>query len=222
MAIKAAGAAIVLGLCLFLIVTVVRTDGRHPGIYSAGPAVSPAGMPVAVARVFERACKDGHSNRTEWPWYAKLPPLSLAIAADVNRGKKFFNMSEWEQSSPGRKRGFLSAIEVNVLRGSMPPRPYRWLHPQSTLTSHDRAMLANWTKEEGSRLRSQFPAGRYRPSTTGGLSLTVKTNLIPVPATRPHVALRPCCEFHRSSGTLQQVLSNTAMNGTAIQSNSRK
>jgi len=94
MAIKAAGAAIVLGLCLFLIVTVVRSDGRHPGIYSAGPAVSPTGMPVAVARVFERACKDCHSNRTEWPWYAKLPPLSLAIAADVNRGKKFFNMSE--------------------------------------------------------------------------------------------------------------------------------
>ncbi len=112
-------------------------------------------MPAPVARVFERACKDCHSNRTAWPWYAKIPPLSLAIAADVNRGRTFFNLSEWSAYSLGRRRGFLVAIETDLKRDKMPPRTYRWMHRESSLTEQDRALLVNWAKEEGLLLRSK-------------------------------------------------------------------
>ncbi|MDQ6700893.1 MAG: heme-binding domain-containing protein [Acidobacteriota bacterium] len=118
---------------------------------------TPAGMPEAVAHVFNRACKDCHSNSTAWPWYAKIPPISLAIAGDVQSGRSFLNMSDWDEYSRGRKLGILSAMQIAVAKSNMPPRAYRWMHHESILSRQDRELIANWAIAERVRLRSASP-----------------------------------------------------------------
>ncbi len=144
---------------LFLVVfTVALLPRTHVNRANEDASTSQAGMSAPVARVFERSCKDCHSNRIEWPWYSKIPPLSLAIAADVKRGRSFFNLSEWSSYSTGRKRGFLLAIETDLKRDKMPPKTYRWMHWESALTERDRSLLANWAREEGQLLRKRPPS----------------------------------------------------------------
>ena len=43
-----------------------------------GASISPS-----VTKVFERSCQDCHSQRTTWPWYSYVPPISWLIEDDV-------------------------------------------------------------------------------------------------------------------------------------------
>ena len=113
-----------------------------------------AGMSMPEASVFERACKDCHSNDTEWPWYSKIPPVSLGVVADVRRGRKTWNISEWGTYSKGKKLGFLTAIATDAANDNMPPRAYRWMHRDSVLKDSDRVLLAGWANAEKARIRS--------------------------------------------------------------------
>ena len=142
-------------LLALLLVTVGLFRGSAAKPLPVTNRTAGANLPADVDRVFRRACKDCHSNETEWPWYANLPPLSLAIKADVTRGRSLFNMSEWTTYSNGRKRGFLAAIQVDVARKNMPPQTYRWMHSDSQLTPHDEMVLRTWAKQESLRLRGR-------------------------------------------------------------------
>ncbi len=122
---------------------------QNPQITSPKPY---AGMSELEARVFSKACKDCHSNDTEWPWYAKIPPISLGVAADVHKGRAAWNLSEWPKYSRGKRLGFLSAIAVGAVGERMPPLAYRLVHPESRLNAKDRTLLVKWATEERSRL----------------------------------------------------------------------
>src|SRR5687767_12011008 len=54
-------------------------------------------MPSHVAAVFDRACRDCHSNDTRWPWYSHVAPVSWFVIDHVNHGRSHFNASEWNQ-----------------------------------------------------------------------------------------------------------------------------
>src|ERR1700676_4811495 len=43
-----------------------------------------------------RSCGDCHSNQTQWPWYARIAPLSWVITDDVNEGRRHMNFEDWQ------------------------------------------------------------------------------------------------------------------------------
>ena len=45
-----------------------------------------AGAPVdpSVVRIMERSCQSCHSERTDWPWYSYVAPMSWLIEKDVH------------------------------------------------------------------------------------------------------------------------------------------
>ncbi len=51
--------------------------------------------PADVHAILERACYDCHSNRTRWPWYSSVAPVSWLVARDVRRGRKELNFTDW-------------------------------------------------------------------------------------------------------------------------------
>ncbi len=75
--------------------------------------------------LFFQACKDCHSNETEWPWYSNIPPISWLIQHDVNEGREHFNVSMWgvQKNNEGEK----AAEELQ--EGEMPPWFY-FIPPQ--------------------------------------------------------------------------------------------
>lgn len=86
--------------------------------------------------LFFRACKDCHSNRTEWPWYASIAPASWLARWDVDAGRSHLNVSEW-----GREESHADEAAEQVRKGEMPLWYYLPLHPRARLSEQEAAEL---------------------------------------------------------------------------------
>ncbi|NTU68075.1 MAG: heme-binding domain-containing protein [Chlorobiaceae bacterium] len=91
-----------------------------------------------TVELFDRACKDCHSNETVWPWYSNVAPVSWLTALDVKIGRKKFNVSEWGRA--GKNEGQEAAEETR--KGKMPPWFYLPAHPEARLTPSEKDELA--------------------------------------------------------------------------------
>ena len=58
-------------------------------------------VPTHLRPIITRACRDCHTDQTQWPWYSRLPLLSLLIERDVQKGREHVNFSTW--ASPLRE-----------------------------------------------------------------------------------------------------------------------
>ncbi len=78
---------------------------------------------------FLKTCADCHSNESRFPWYSSIAPVSWLIENDIRKGRKHFNVSEWNISERGGEK-----TTEEVQRGAMPIGPYLLMHPESNLT----------------------------------------------------------------------------------------
>lgn len=101
---------------------------------------------VAVQPILDRSCNDCHSNRTVWPWYSEIAPISWLVASDVSDGRRHMNFSEWG-TYPGYKREDLlnEACRI-VTERDMPLLTYVITHREGRLSDSDREAVCRWTK----------------------------------------------------------------------------
>ncbi len=118
-------------------------------------------VPLQARSVLQRACRDCHSDNTEWPWYADVPPVSWQIHKDVARGRAFMNFSKWSEYSDGERRGVMLAILAATKARVMPPPMYVWMHGKAKLSDADFKELEKWAIAE-TRMRSQNGKGSSR------------------------------------------------------------
>ncbi len=111
-----------------------------------------AQVPAEVDQIFARSCNDCHSNRTVWPWYSKVAPVSWLIASDVNDGRRHLNFSEWTALTPQRQQRRLAEICSEVDDGEMPLKQYTWIHKETPLDRQQRDVVCAWTKQEQQRV----------------------------------------------------------------------
>ena len=116
------------------------------------PLFQGADIDSATLRLFERSCQDCHSQRTNWPWYGRLPPASWLLQRDVDEARSHLDLSHWDNYPPDQRRVLLSAIGVAARAGVMPPQRYLLLHPESRLSPAERQRLYEWTRAEKARL----------------------------------------------------------------------
>lgn len=91
-----------------------------------------------TAALVSRACADCHSNKTQWPWYSYVPPVSLLVTNHVREGREKLNFSEWGVS--GREQEIDEIIEV-IREGEMPMPSYVRMHPEAALTAQEQEQL---------------------------------------------------------------------------------
>lgn len=117
-----------------------------------------ADPPADVDSVLRRACWDCHSNRTEWPWYSHVAPVSWYVAGDVRDGREHLNFTEWPDD-PGEARDLIGEIGDQVESGAMPPASYRLMHPEARLDEETRQLLVDWSMAAGGldRLPGDLP-----------------------------------------------------------------
>jgi len=60
-----------------------------------------------VAGILDRACADCHSNKTRWPWYSHVAPVSWFVIDHVNHGRSHLNFSEWGRYDAFEQRDLL-------------------------------------------------------------------------------------------------------------------
>lgn len=131
-----------------LAIQLVPYGRRH-----ANPEVSrePGWDRPRTRELFYRACKDCHSNETEWPWYSFVAPTSWLVQRDVEEARSHFNVSEW-----GRDENHGDEAAELVEEGEMPPWFYLPAHPGARLSDEDRKALvaglaATFVEEEVGR-----------------------------------------------------------------------
>jgi cytochrome c len=109
---------------------------------------------TGVHPVIERACRNCHSERTEWPAYSYLPGISWAIEKDVAEGRERMNFSHWDRYSVDDQRDLLARIATMVRNRRMPLPRYVLLHPEARLSDEEIQAIYEWTKEQRRALRN--------------------------------------------------------------------
>ncbi len=95
----------------------------------------------ATQTLAERACFDCHSNRTRWPWYASIAPLSWRIQSHVMEGREALNFTAMDTGGENLTEAAEEAGET-IMEGEMPPRDYLLMHPEARLTTAEKQALA--------------------------------------------------------------------------------
>lgn len=108
---------------------------------------SETGLPKNIENTFERACFDCHSNRTQYPWYAEVAPISYWIAGHVDEGKEHFSFSDWNSYNAKRKDHKLEELAEEVKEKHMPLDSYLWIHDEAKLTQADIDALVAWANQ---------------------------------------------------------------------------
>jgi len=108
-----------------------------------------------------RACYDCHSNETQWPWYARVAPVSWLVVRDVNRGRKHINFSSWDKYSDDPETAIrkLRNLDKVMHNGTMPLWYYLPEHPDARLSDADREVLEDWVLQaiEAEQKRERQP-----------------------------------------------------------------
>ena len=122
---------------LFLQVVSGRGDRTNPPDGALVSFDSPATETLA-----KRACFDCHSNRTHWPWYSAIAPISWRIQRHVVEGREKLNFTDFV---PANEKVADAAGEAGetVTKKKMPPVDYLLLHPEARLTAAESATLAS-------------------------------------------------------------------------------
>ena len=88
----------------------------------------------------KRACYDCHSNRTQWPWYSVIAPVSWRIQSHVDEGREKLNFTAFDAASEDMADAAGEAGET-VTEGEMPPADYLLAHPEARLTAAEKRAL---------------------------------------------------------------------------------
>jgi hypothetical protein len=119
-----------------------------------------AGAPPEIARLVERACQNCHSERTEWPWYSYLAPMSWMIEKDVSTARIHMNLSRWQDYSPEQRIDLLTRMGVEVRNRKMPLPKYLKMHSEARLSAEDVQQLYSWAHSERKRLKGAGTNGK--------------------------------------------------------------
>ncbi len=146
--------AIVL-IVVFLGIQFVRPARTNPAVDESETIFARTQMTPQVSAVLDRSCRDCHSNKTVWPWYTNVAPISWWLSNHVNEGRANLNLSEWGKLAQDRQDRKLRQICDEVSDGVMPLSSYVPMHPQAKLSAEDKKTLCDWTDAERARLSGQ-------------------------------------------------------------------
>ena len=129
-------------VAIFLIAQWIPVDRSNPPTKVEIPA------PAAVHEMLQRSCYDCHSNRTQWPWYSRVAPVSWFVAKHVREGRENLNLTEWPLMEVEAQLFFLGEMKEQIEAANMPLDSYLIVHWDARLSAAERAMVLDWIDEE--------------------------------------------------------------------------
>jgi hypothetical protein len=136
----------------FVIIQFVRPARTNPPVEPAKTIEANLQVSPQVAAIFDRSCKDCHSNKTVWPWYTNVAPVSWLLTSHVNDGRHDMNLSEWGSYDKDKQSHRLRDMCEQVQDGNMPLSTYTPLHPKSKLSAEDVKTICDWANAERARI----------------------------------------------------------------------
>ncbi len=100
--------------------------------------------PAEIKAILENSCYDCHSNKTIWPWYSYVAPVSWLVADDVKEGREHMNFSEWESYDKKKQGRARDEIWDEVFEDHMPLPKYLRLHSDAALSEAQKQVIKAW------------------------------------------------------------------------------
>src|SRR5277367_3976509 len=151
--------AFVLGVASVVVFAsvLVHPSGPVKAVKSAQPLLAGTDIDPVVLGVIERSCQNCHSEKTEWPWYSHIAPVSWLVESDVSQARSHMNLSHWDEYTIEQKQEVLVRVGAIVRSGEMPPGRYTAIHADAKLSSAEREQIYQWAHAERVRLKSGIP-----------------------------------------------------------------
>ena len=117
-------------------------------------------VPTGVNHLLQVSCNDCHSNKTEYPWYAKVQPVAWWLNDHVGEGKRHLNFSEFTNMPIAKQNHTFEEIVEMVEKQEMPLASYTnfGLHAEANLSDGQRKAIMDWAKEQMKNLKETYPA----------------------------------------------------------------
>ena len=115
-------------------------------------------VPDSVNNILEHACNDCHSNKTIYPWYAEVQPISWWLKDHVNDGKRHLNFNEFATYRLARQKKKMEEVTEQLKDDEMPLSSYTWIHRDAILSASEKEKLNAWAKSIVDTLKARYPA----------------------------------------------------------------
>ncbi len=115
-------------------------------------------MSDSVKQIVTKACADCHSNKTVYPWYASVQPLSFWLDHHVDEGKREINFNEFASYRIGKQNHKLKEVIEQVKEDEMPLSSYTLIHKEAKLTAGEKATLIQWCQNIMDSIKANYPA----------------------------------------------------------------
>lgn len=142
-------------ICAIVIAQFIRPAKTNPVADPSLAIESHMQVDPKVSAIIDRSCADCHSNKTRWPWYSHVAPVSWFVIDHVNIGRQELNFSEWGKYERRDQSGKLRQICREVTNGAMPLGSYTPMHAGSALTQDDVKTLCDWSDAQRAQLEAK-------------------------------------------------------------------
>lgn len=141
------GKKILIGLlAVFIVMQFFRIDKTNPPVVAELDFLEMHAPSNEVKTLMENACYDCHSNKTEYPWYSNVAPVSWFLSHHIEEGREHLNFSEWGNYPEEKRNHKLDECAEEVEEGEMPLASYTWTHGDAKLSAEQKETLETWFK----------------------------------------------------------------------------
>jgi cytochrome c len=134
----------------------VHPAGNVRYVAQGEPMLAGSGAPQNVRSILEAKCADCHSNRTHWPIYSRIAPISWQLEHDVRDGRAALNFSSWAAMRSEDRLTALTRIAAEIRSGEMPPAGYVMVHRSKRLSAEEEQEISAWARAERKRIKTML------------------------------------------------------------------
>jgi hypothetical protein len=112
-------------------------------------------IPTNVKQKIVNACYDCHSEKTAYPFYNRIAPVSWMLARHIREGKEHLNFSAWANYDKKKQIKLLGDICDEITAGEMPVKSYVLMHSRAVINKKELADICAWTEQAAEEIMSK-------------------------------------------------------------------
>ena len=112
-------------------------------------------IPSLVKKKIVNACYDCHSEKTAYPFYNRIAPVSWIMARHIREGKEQLNFSNWAGYDKKQQIKLLDEICEVTTNGEMPLKSYVMMHGKAVINEKELEEICAWTENAAEEIMSK-------------------------------------------------------------------
>jgi hypothetical protein len=113
-------------------------------------------IPTLVRQKLVNACYDCHSEKTKYPIYNRIAPVSWLLANHIKEGKEHLNFSDWTSYDRKKQIKLLNEICEVIENGEMPMKGYVLMHSSAVINPKEKEVICAWAEQAAEQVMNKI------------------------------------------------------------------